>query len=219
MAKGLFITVEGADGVGKTTQVKFLSKWISARGIDLVITREPGGTQLGEALRDILLAVPKSADNPEMGKAISDETELMLMFAARMQHLVEIIKPALSQGKWVLCDRFTDASYAYQGGGRGIEIERIQHLENWVQQGFEPDITFLLDVPVETGLARTQTRGKSADRFEQEEIEFKNRVRELYLHRAEQFSDRIKLIDATQEIEVVQSNMIGLLDKHLKSHS
>ena len=200
MDRGRFITVEGGDGAGKSTQIPFIEKLIRSRGHKLRVTREPGGTELGERLREILLNFSSGA--------MCDESELMLMFAARKQHLSEIIIPALESGIWVLCDRFTDATYAYQGGGRGIDASRIDVLENWVQQGLQPDLTLLFDVPVEIGLARTGKRGEASDRFEQQKVRFKERVRESYLDRARRFSQRIKRIDAGQDLDTVQSCIV-----------
>ena len=196
MDKGKFITLEGGDGAGKSTQIPFLEQLIRSRGHKLQVTREPGGTELGEQLREILL-------NFSTGK-MCDDTELMLIFTARKQHLSEVIMPALEAGVWVLCDRFTDATYAYQGGGRGIDASRIEVLENWVQQGLQPDLTLLLDVPVEIGLGRTGKRGEGSDRFEQQKMRFKELVRENYLNRAGCFSKRIKRIDASQDLDAVQ---------------
>jgi dTMP kinase len=198
--KGKFITIEGGDGAGKSTQIPFLENLIRSRGHKLQVTREPGGTELGERLREILLNYS--------GGMMSDDTELMLMFAARKQHLSEVIVPALESGIWVLCDRFTDATYAYQGGGRGIDASRIAVLENWVQQGLQPDLTLLLDVPVEVGLGRTGKRGEASDRFEQQKVHFKELVRENYLDRARRFSERIKRIDAGKDLDTVQARIV-----------
>ena len=200
MDKGKFITIEGGDGAGKSTQIPFLETLIRSHGHELQVTREPGGTELGECLREILL-------NFSSGK-MCDEAELMLMFAARKQHLSEVIVPALDAGTWVLCDRFTDATYAYQGGGRGIDTGRIEILEKWVQQDLQPDLTLLLDVPVNIGLGRIGKRGESSDRFEQQKIEFKELVREAYLDRVRRFSHRMKRIDAAQDLDVVQLRIV-----------
>ena len=200
MDKGKFITIEGGDGAGKSTQIPFVEQLIRNRGHKLQVTREPGGTELGEQLREILL-------NFSAGK-MCDDTELMLMFAARKQHLYEVITPALEAGVWVLCDRFTDATYAYQGGGRGIDASRIEVLEDWVQQGLQPDLTLLLDVPVEIGLGRIGKRGDVSDRFEQQQVCFKELVRESYLDRTRRFSHRIKRIDAAQKVDAVQIRIV-----------
>jgi dTMP kinase len=210
MDKGFFITIEGPDGAGKSTHVEFLETWLQDRNYDVVTTREPGGTRLGESLRDILL-------NPDgMVVELSDECELMLMFAARLQHLHEIIFPAINQGQFVICDRFTDATYAYQGGGRGISENRIRQLEDWVQQGFQPDLTILFDVPVPIGLERTKIRGDRGDRFEQQKIQFKESVRQVYLQRAAKFPERITLIDATGTVKEVQVTLIQCVEEFLK---
>ena len=203
--KGAFITVEGADGAGKTTHLDFIQRWLTARGASVVRTREPGGTALGELLREILLdkddAVP-----------ISDRCELLLIFAARAQHLDEVIVPALTAGKWVLCDRFTDATFAYQGGGRGIEDAAIATLERWAQGTLQPDLTVVLDVPVEVGEARTRRRGEARDRFERQAREFKQAVRRVYRARAAEFKHRIKMINADQSVEQVCAELETLLD-------
>ena len=203
--KGAFITVEGADGAGKTTHLDFIQRWLTERGASVVRTREPGGTALGELLREILLdsdgAVP-----------ISDRAELMLIFAARTQHLDEVIVPALTAGKWVLCDRFTDATFAYQGGGRGIDDAAIAALERWAQGNLQPDLTVVLDVPVEVGEARTRRRGDARDRFEQQAREFKQAVRRVYRERAAEFTHRIKMINADQTVEQVCAELETLLD-------
>lgn len=204
-----FITVEGADGSGKTTHIDFIERWLIEHGAQVVRTREPGGTALGEMLREILLVRDDSATSRV---AISDRAELMLIFAARTQHIDEVIAPALESGKCVLCDRFTDATYAYQGGGRGIDLRAIEVLEEWVQGALQPDLTLLLDVPVEVGLARTRKRGGGQDRFERQALEFKQAVRRVYLQRAEQYKQRIKLIDSNQTIEQVGAELDSVLD-------
>jgi dTMP kinase len=210
MDKGFFITIEGPDGAGKSTHVEFMKTWLQGKNYDVVTTREPGGTRLGESLRDILL-------NPDghVGE-LSDECELLLMFAARLQHLHEIIFPAINQGKIIICDRFTDASYAYQGGGRGISENRISQLEDWVQKGFQPDLTILFDVPVPIGLERTKIRGDKGDRFEKQQIQFKESVRQVYLQRAAKFPERITLIDATGTVNDVQVTLIQCVEEFLR---
>ena len=195
---GQFITVEGIEGVGKTTNIEFIHKWLLAAGKDVVVTREPGGTPLGEAIRGLLL-------DPQY-TGMDSTCELQLMFAARAEHLARVIRPALEEGQWVLCDRFTDATYAYQGGGRGIDTGIIARLEALVQGGFRPDITLLLDVPVEVGLARASKRG-DLDRFEQEKVEFFERVRQAYLDMARQYTARYRVIDASQPLEQVQQQL------------
>ncbi len=202
MQKGLFITVEGGEGVGKSTNLAAIQQLLTAAGKRVVMTREPGGTHLGETLRGILL-------DPGQ-KSISSDAELLLMFAARAQHLAEVIRPALERGEWVVCDRFTDATYAYQGGGRGILLSRIAVLEDWAQQGLQPDITLLLDVPVEIGLKRAGDRS-APDRFEQEHLEFFERVRRLYLTRANEFPKRFRIIDANQPLTAVQEQISAVI--------
>ena len=196
--KGQFITVEGIEGVGKTTNIEFIQQRLLATGKDVVVTREPGGTPLGEAIRGLLL-------DPEY-TGMDSSCELQLMFAARAEHLARVIRPALDKGQWVLCDRFTDATYAYQGGGRGIDTGVIARLEELVQGDFRPDLTLLLDVPVEIGLARASERGK-LDRFEQEKVEFFERVRQAYLGMARQHATRYRIVDASQPLEQVQKQL------------
>jgi dTMP kinase len=194
--RGLFITVEGGEGVGKSTNISFMQGILAERGIDAVITREPGGTPLAEEIRDVLLK------NRE--EKVVSETELLLMFAARAQHLYQKILPALDQGKWVISDRFTDATYAYQSGGRGVPAEKVALLENFVQGEIRPDITFLFDAPIEVGMSRAQKRG-ALDRFEEEKNSFFTRVRENYLQRAALEPHRFQIIDASQPLESVQN--------------
>lgn len=191
---GKFITLEGGEGAGKTTCLKHVEQRIKEAGIELCVTREPGGTRSGEKIREILL------DRGNFD--ILDDTELMLMFAARSQHLHELIRPALAADTWVLCDRFTDATYAYQGGGRGILNERIAILEEWVQQGLKPDLTLLLDLPVEIGLKRAGLRS-TPDRFESENVSFMERMRSAYLEIAGSEPERVKVIDSAQELDDV----------------
>ena len=196
--KGQFITVEGIEGVGKTTNIEFIHQQLMAAGKDVIVTREPGGTPLGEAIRGLLL-------DPEY-TGMDSSCELQLMFAARAEHLARVIRPALEKGQWVLCDRFTDATYAYQGGGRGIDTQIIARLEALVQGDFRPDVTLLLDVPVEIGLARANQRS-SPDRFEQEQVEFFERVRQAYLGMAGQHAARYRIVDASQPLEQVQQQL------------
>jgi len=193
--KPLFITLEGCEGVGKTSNMIFIASLLKDKGVDFIETREPGGTPLGEALRGMLLG--------EDFKGMSDDTELMLMFASRAQHVAQVIKPALDKGQWVLCDRFTDATYAYQGGGRQLDMQRIQGLENWVLGDLRPDLTFLLDTTIETGRERAGKRS-APDRFEQEQDGFFNRVRSTYLARAKAEPERIRVIDASGDLPSVQ---------------
>ena len=202
MTTGQFITVEGSEGVGKTTNLNHIRQQLLAAGVEVVETREPGGTPLGEELRELLL------DHRHHG--MSEDTELMLMFAARAEHLAQVIRPALSAGKWVLCDRFTDASHTYQGAGRGIFGQRIAQLETWVQQGLQPDFTLLLDLDPEIGMERAGKRG-ALDRFEKEQIDFFHRVRQGYLDRANQFPQRFHVINAAESIESVQHAIDGAL--------
>lgn len=200
--RGLFITVEGCEGVGKSTAMHFLQTSLESTGVLLITTREPGGTQLGEQLRKILLS---DADTPIVARA-----ELLMMFAARAQHVEEVILPALQEGYWVLSDRFTDASFAYQGGGRQLPSAEVALLEELVQQELRPDITLLLDAPVEVGLERARGRG-ALDRFEQENLDFFQRVRRAYLQRAEQGSGRYRLIDASRDLAAVQHDLAAIV--------
>lgn len=204
VTKGQFITVEGIEGAGKSTNMAFIEAWLKKAGKELVVTREPGGTELGEKLRAVLLDAKE--------KSMCDDTELLLMFAARAQHLQEIIQPALDAGKWVLCDRFTDATYAYQGGGRGIEMPRIAQLEQWVQGDLRPDMTLILDLPVAIGLERAGKRS-APDRFELEKHDFFNKVRDTYLARAAVLPERYQVIDAAASISDVQQSIQAVLEK------
>ena len=201
---GQFITIEGTEGVGKSTNMAFIEDWLKKAGKELVITREPGGTVLGEKLRTVLLDAKE--------QSMADDTELLLMFAARAQHLHEVIKPALTSGKWVLCDRFTDATYAYQGGGRGIEMSRIEQLEQWVQGDLRPDLTLIFDLPVNVGLERAGKRS-APDRFELEKHDFFNKVRDTYLSRAAAQPGRYQVIDASPSINDVQQSIQSVLEK------
>lgn len=201
---GKFITLEGTEGAGKSTALAHVEQKIRAAKISLVVTREPGGTPIGEQLRELLLDTKN--------QQICDDAELLLMFAARAQHLHQLITPTLAQGTWVLCDRFTDATYAYQGGGRGVELSRIAQLEDWVQGELRPHKTLLLDVPVEIGMERVAKRGE-LDRFENEKIEFFHNVRNTYLERAKKHPARYKIIDASQSLEKVQSQLDSVLNE------
>ena len=203
-----FITVEGSEGVGKSSNLAFIEDYLRNAGIDIVRTREPGGTPLGEAVRELLLDARQSA--------MCDDTELLLMFAARAQHLAEVIRPALAAGQWVLCDRFIDATYAYQGGGRDVPMERIRVLEEWVQGELRPDHTLLLDMPVADGLQRAGARSEP-DRFEQEQHAFFERVRDTYLMRAQAEPERIHVIDASPALDKVQIQIAQVLQRILKS--
>ena len=198
-ARGKFITLEGVDGAGKSTHLAFVADSLRAQGREVIVTREPGGTPLGETLRELLLHREMDAD-----------TELLLMFAARQEHLAALILPALARGAWVVSDRFTDASYAYQCGGRGIETERIAALESWVQHGFEPDLTLLFDVPPEVAQAR-RSAARTADRFEREADAFFTRVRDAYLERAHAAPQRICVLDARRTVAEIQAEIARLL--------
>lgn len=204
--RGKFLTVEGTEGVGKTTNIAFITQWLERHGIDFVATREPGGTPLAEEIRQLLLQ-PR-------GEKVHENAELLLVFAARAQHLSQVIEPALAQGRWVLCDRFTDATYAYQGGGRGMAVTTIALLEDLVQKTVRPDAVILLDIPVQLGLARARGRG-ALDRFEQEDVAFFERVRAAYLTRAAQDA-RYRVIDAGLPLEQVQQALAGELESLLR---
>lgn len=200
----MFITFEGIEGVGKTTHLKFIAELLKSKKIPFVQTREPGGTEMGEEIRDILLK--------HRHELVAPLTELLLMFAARAQHVTTIIKPALQRKEWVLCDRFIDASYAYQGGGRSVPEKDIASLEQLVLGSFQPDLTFIFDAPPELGLERAKGRATHPDRFEDENIKFFERVRETYLARAVKAPARYKIIDATQSIEFIQKELIKILE-------
>lgn len=201
MQIGKFITIEGAEGVGKSTNIQHIQNWLSARQIPFILTREPGGTELGEQLRELLLH----------GGQIADKTELLLMFAARAQHLEEKIKPALAAGTWVICDRFTDSTFAYQGGGRQLNLQWLNALENLVQESLQPDITFLLDAPVEVGMARAKSRNGRSDRIEAESMAFFERVRAGFLQRAALYPARFRIINAAEPLPCVQSEIDKVL--------
>ncbi len=194
MQQGKFISFEGIEGVGKTTNIKFAKQFLEQQGIEVVLTREPGGTELAEKLRTLLL----DRDSEEL----DPKTELLLLYSGRVQHIKHVIKPALAKGKWVLSDRFNDATYAYQGGGRKVDLRLIDELDSWCLQGFAPDLVILLDAEVKVGLERIQVRHK-LDRFEQEKEEFFTRVRDLYLTRAKNNPDKVKLIDTQVSLEQV----------------
>lgn len=192
--RGRLISFEGIEGAGKSTQLDRLHRRLRSEGTQVMLTREPGGTALGERLRGLLL-------DPEVG-AMAAETELLLIFAARAQHLREVIEPALAQGTWILCDRFTDASFAYQGAGRGLGAERVAVLENWLQGDFRPDLVLLFDVPPQVGLERALNRGKR-DRIESEDMAFFERARSAYLQRARADAGRYRIIDGTADLGTV----------------
>lgn len=206
MQPGKFITLEGSEGTGKSTNIGYVKAYLEQQGIQVVMTREPGGTALGEAIRSLILG----------DHHIVSEAELLLLFAARAQHVKQVIGPALQEGVWVISDRFTEATHAYQGGGRGIETEIIDHLEQWVLGGLQPDLTLLLDVSPEIGMERIKNRG-SRDRFEREDRAFFERVRARYLARAEASNGRIQIVDAAQALTDVQSIIAGHLDRLISS--
>ena len=198
--KGRLITLEGVDGAGKSSHVQWIADFLREKGHEVVETREPGGTMVGERLRDLLLAEPMEI-----------ETETLLMFAARREHITRVILPALSAGRWVVSDRFTDATYAYQGGGRGLAKERIALLETWVQGAFQPDLTLVFDVTVEVARRRLQGNLSSRDRFEEQDAAFFERVRAAYLERARAFPARIRVIDSDRAIPEVRKTLEEIL--------
>jgi dTMP kinase len=200
MNNAKFISLEGIDGAGKSSHVQWLAERIRNAGHELMLTREPGGTPLGERLRELLL-----------NESMDPRSEVLLAFAARQAHLSQLIRPALARGAWVLSDRFTDSTYAYQGGGRGVDLAQIRALEEWVQQGLQPDLVLYFDVPIEIGMARRQTASATLDRFEQEQAEFFERVRTVYQARAQAEPQRIRVIDGTRNIEQVRAQIENIL--------
>ena len=206
MKKGLFITLEGIEGAGKSTVVDFIEDFLTKEGHDVIKTREPGGTVIGEQIREILLK--------NENYTLTYDTELLLVFSARAQHIQEVILPALSSGKTILCDRFTDASYAYQGGGRGIDESRINLLEKWVQGDLRPTLTLLFDLDVSIGMQRTKKRS-DADRFEREEIIFFEKIRNTYLERAKKEPQRFRIINAASSLENVKEQIVTILKDFL----
>ena len=206
MKKGLFITLEGIEGAGKSTVVDFIADFLSKEGHDVIKTREPGGTIIGEQIREILLK--------NENYALTCDAELLLVFSARAQHIQEVILPALSSGKIILCDRFTDASYAYQGGGRGIDASRINLLEKWVQGNLRPNLTLLFDLDVSIGMQRTKKRS-DADRFEREEINFFEKIRNTYLERAKNEPQRFRIINSASSLENVKEQIVTILKDYL----
>ncbi|WP_030072431.1 dTMP kinase [Halomonas alkaliantarctica] len=210
--RGRFITLEGGEGVGKSTNVAFVETWLQERGIEVVRTREPGGTPRAEAIRGLLL-------DPSFDEPLHSDAELLLMFAARAQHLAQKIVPALERGAWVICDRFTDATFAYQGGGRGIETVRIAQLEQFVQKGLSPDLTLLLDMSPEAAKERLEGRLRDQqtqrDRFEQEQIAFFEAVRRAYLERAAAAPQRFAIIDAGRALDHVQASLAQALEERV----
>ena len=206
MERGKFITVEGIEGTGKSTNIDFLTSLVERKGFAVMRTREPGGTPMAERIRQLLL----DHDQEELPEI----AELLLFFAARSLHLRNAIVPALQSGKWVVCDRFTDASRAYQGSGRGLDSERIEQLADWVQEGMEPDLTILLDAPAEIGLQRAADRGEG-DRMDSQELSFYRRVRQGYLALAERHPARFVVIDANRSLQQVQSSIRQEIDRFL----
>ncbi len=204
MYPGKFITIEGTEGAGKSTSLNYIKDVLQQKGIVFITTREPGGTPIAEKIRELLL--------DKANTALCDDAELLLMFASRAQHLNELIIPALQSGQWVISDRFTDATYAYQGGGRGLPCEKITQLEQWVQGDLRPDATILLDIPVEQGMERVRSRGET-DRFEEEQMSFFSRIREAYLRLARENPQRYYIIDTRPDIEEVYQQLDRVLKK------
>lgn len=209
MNKPYFLTVEGIEGAGKSTAVTFLHQRLKQAHISHQVTREPGGTEIAEEIRRMLLH--KNYQEP-----MSKDTELLMMFASRAQHLERVIRPALALGKWVICDRFTEATYAYQGGGRGVSMDRIKQIEHWVQGDLRPDRILLLDIPVIVGQKRIVHRSQE-DRIEQEKTTFFERVRQIYLERAQQYPERYRVIDGSQTLPQVEMQLLEVLDELLCS--
>lgn len=209
MKRGQFITLEGCEGVGKSTNLQFIEQCLRERGIDVVVTREPGGTPLAEEIRELVLA--------KRNEKVNALAELLLIFAARAQHLQEIIVPNLQAGRWVLCDRFTDATYAYQGRGRGLNKGEVEQLEQLVQGELRPNLTILLDIDIEQGLQRADERGE-LDRFESEPREFFQTVRDAYLTRARREPDRFMIVDAAPPLVEVQAAIKQALEKFVSAH-
>ncbi|MDP3438919.1 MAG: dTMP kinase [Azonexus sp.] len=194
--KGKFITFEGIDGAGKSSHVEWLAEWLRGRGLVVHVTREPGGTELGEKLRTLLLNEPMHL-----------ETEALLMFAARREHLARLIEPALGRGEWVVCDRFSDATFAYQGGGRGLDRAKFLALEHWVHEHVQPNLTLLFDLPLDVARERIALASRVLDRFEQERADFHERVRQAYLERAHQNPSRIQVVDANNSLENIRRSL------------
>ncbi|WP_074455424.1 dTMP kinase [Nitrosomonas eutropha] len=209
MRRGKFITFEGIDGAGKSTHLAWLASFLRDKELEVIVTREPGGTALGEQLRQLLL---------DHRQAMHAETEALLMFAARREHLAKVILPALERGAWVISDRFTDASFAYQGGGRGVPAARLEILEQWVQERFFPDLTVYFDVPVTISRQRVQS-ARVADRFELEPDLFFERVRQAYLQRASQFPERIKVVDGSLPLAEVRTALAEAVEEFWSSHA
>ena len=194
--KGKFITFEGIDGAGKSSHVEWLAEWLRAQGKTVRVTREPGGTELGEKLRQLLLNEPMHL-----------ETETLLMFAARREHLAQLIEPALARGEWVICDRFSDATYAYQGGGRGLDRSKFLILEHWVHEHVQPDLTLLFDLPLDIARERIALASRVLDRFEQERADFHERVRQAYIERAYANPSRMRIVDANHSLEDIRKTL------------
>jgi dTMP kinase len=201
--RGKFISFEGIDGAGKSTHTGFVADYLSGQGKEVIASREPGGTPLGEKLRELLLH-----------EKMHLETEALLMFASRREHIAQVIEPALARGAWVLSDRFTDASFAYQGGGRGLDLAKMDVLEEWVHPSLQPDLTLLFDVPLEVARLRLDA-SRTLDKFEREHADFFNACRNEYLRRARQFPQRIAVIDSTQSIEATRDQIAGVLERLL----
>jgi len=202
---GKFISIEGIEGAGKSTQLTFIENHLKQQGINVIVTREPGGTGLGEQIRELLLS-PR-----DDGMAV--DTELLLMFAARAEHIEQVIKPAIQRGDWVISDRFVDATFAYQGGGRGISTDRIKQISDWTLRDLQTDVTFLFDLPVELGQQRVISRKGDIDRFEQEKADFFQKIRDCYLQRSQQEPQRIKVIDASKSINDIEIQLSTILDQ------
>ena len=207
-SEGVFLTIEGIEGAGKSTLVEFIKDQLTQKNIPFIATREPGGTPIAEQLRQLLLH--------HSAEKIYPETELLLLFAGRSQHIHEVIQPALDNNQWVICDRFIDATYAYQGGGRQMDTSMIKILEDFTLKNLQPDVTLLLDLSEETGLARIKSRDSKIDRFEQEKIEFFKRVRKVYLERAQAEPHRFHIIDASLPLPQIQKNILFILNEILK---
>lgn len=201
--KGKFISFEGIDGAGKSTHIAFVAEWLAAHGKTVVSSREPGGTAVGEKLRNLLLH-----------EKMHLETEALLMFASRREHIAQVIEPALARGNWVISDRFTDASFAYQGGGRGLDRAKMEALEQWVHPKLQPELTLLFDVPLEVARARLDAT-RTLDKFEQEQTDFFEACRKEYLRRAAQFPNRIVVVDSTQSIDTIRAQLADILKKML----
>lgn len=212
MHRGKFISIEGVEGAGKSTVLQFVDTHLRHAGIRAAFTREPGGTDLAEKIRNVLL-------HPDTDEIIQPKTELLLMFAGREQHIKQRIIPWLESGKWVVSDRYIDATYAYQGGGRGMDLQFIKDLDQHIVNGLYPDLTLLLDLPPELGFQRTANRSAGKDRIEQEKIDFFERVRAAYLQRANQFPQRIKIIDASKEFAEVEQQVAAALDTFISGLS